>query len=83
MKAFRRADAHIGPDVPPSAISYRLSVVRKEAAGLGFTSGSSSASTPVKKTNGFTTAAKRAAPAAKKNAAKGYKRGRELSDDER
>lgn len=71
----------IGPNVPPSAISYRLSVVRKEGAALGFKSGTGSFSAAAK-TNGT---AKRVAPAVKKDKSnsKGRKRGGMLSDDAR
>ena len=83
-RLFEKADNFAGPNVPASAISYRLNVVRKEGAALGMTPGSSSgSSSPAAKKNGAT--AKRAAPAIKKNGlkSKGRKRGKHLGDDAR
>ena len=81
-RLFEKADCFAGSNVPASAISYRLSVIRKEGAAKGATSGSSSCS-PAAKNNG--NAAKRALPAVKKNGlkAKGRKRGKKLSDETR
>ena len=78
----------IGPNVPASAISYRLNVIRKDGAALGVKSGTSSFSAPAR-TNGTTKratpATKRAAPATKQNKLKGNGRklGGMMSDDTR
>lgn len=68
-----------GPNIPASAISYRLGVVRKEGAALGLTPGSGSFSASAR-INGI---AKRDTPAAKNNLSKRKKRerGGRLSDD--
>lgn len=60
---------NIGPNVPASAISYRLNFIRKEGVAAGFAPGSGSLSARVK-SNGTITPAKRAAPTAK-NVVKG------------
>ncbi|KAL6720265.1 hypothetical protein ACLMJK_002186 [Lecanora helva] len=60
--------AVFGPNVPASAISYRLSTLRKEGAGLGIKSGTPNGS------NGVAKPAKRA-PAVRGNKAKGGKGG--------
>ncbi|CAD6586324.1 MAG: hypothetical protein ASARMPREDX12_002335 [Alectoria sarmentosa] len=75
---YKKIAAVFGTDVPASAISYRLNVVRKEGAALGLTPGSGSFSAPAK-TNGN---AKRTAHAAKKNQSKEKrKRGGILNND--
>ena len=81
-RLFEKADYFAGPNVPASAISYRLGVVRKEGAKSVVTSGSGSFS-PAAKSNG--NAAKRAVPAVKKNGwkGKGRKRGKKLNDETR
>ena len=62
-----------GDNVPASAISYRLGVVRKEGGAMGFTPGPRTSS-PASKTNGTTTTPKRTVSVVKKNGAKGKAR---------
>ena len=78
-RLFEKADYFAGPNVPASAISYRLGVVRKEGSASGVNSGSGSVSR-AGKTNGTT--AKRAVSAIKKNGVKGKGRKRGKESDE-
>ena len=65
IETWEKADSFLGPNVPASAISYRLNVIRKEGAAAGFSSSSPT------KANGVTATPKRAAPTTKKNVMKG------------
>lgn len=67
--------SYTGPNVPGSAISYRLNVIRKEGAALGLKLGSS----PSGKTNGTAVRAARN----DKPKGNGRKRQETLSDDPR
>lgn len=70
-----------GPNVPASAVSYRLSTLRKEGASFNLRPSTDSFSTPAK----INKTTKRATPSTKQNKFKGKarKRGGILSDDTR